>query len=475
MVIPALVPERFRLRTNHIFLLIASYFFYMSWKWQFGMLMMTSTLIDYFAGLELDRHPADRDPEHTRKRKLILLFSMITNLGILSYFKYVDFFIGSFVELVNSMAPGTWTPGEKNSLLLHVILPLGISFFTFQSMSYTIDVYRRVIPAERSFIRFALFVSFFPQLVAGPIVTAKEFLPQMARYPDFDLHRMRSAARWFALGYFKKAVLADNMAPVVDAIFRDPGSFGPSGHWLAAIGFWIQVYNDFSGYSDMAIGTAIFMGYDLPINFHLPYLSTSPGEHWRRWHISLMRWLRDYLYIPLGGNRVSPGRFMWNQFFVMFLAGLWHGANWTFVVWGSIHGVVLILERLFYQIAPEARSLYMRILKGIGGFLITSLITIVFGTIFRAQSIQQAWIVLQGMAGFADPAGVSPSPSLFRPVLEAFLVMVLGHTLGYFIFIKKSWKPKVPLWLELALIPPVILILSQLAAGETEAFIYFVF
>ncbi len=351
-IIPGLIPERHRLRVLHVFLLLASYFFYMSWDWQFGFLIAFSTLVDYFAGLYMDKLDREKDPEDAgaiRLRRLALLASILTNLGVLGYFKYTDFFIGSFVDLINGFAPGTFAPDERKSLLLSLILPLGISFFTFQSMSYTIDVYRRVIPVERNFIRFALYVSFFPQLVAGPIVVAKGFLPQLQKMPVFDLHRLRVAARWFALGYFKKVVLADNVAPAVDAVFGNPLAYETGAHWIGALGFWVQVYGDFSGYSDMAWGTAIFLGFKLPENFRMPYLSRSDTEHWQRWHMSLIMWIRDYLYIPLGGNRAGYLRHKFNVFITMFLAGVWHGANWTFAwhkaIGSFVEGVALAVWR----------------------------------------------------------------------------------------------------------------------------------
>ena len=511
--IPGLIPERYRLRVLHIFLLVASYIFYMSWQWQFGFLIAFSTLVDYFAGLYmggLDRRaPApessDADDESDealrlkarldRLRRLALFVSILTNLGILFYFKYTDFFIGSFVDLVNSVAPGTYGEGERDTLFLKLILPLGISFFTFQSMSYTIDVYRRVIPTEYNFIRFALYVSFFPQLVAGPIVVARDFLPQLQKLPEFNLERMRVAARWFALGYFKKVVLADNMAPIVDAIYKTPEAYDTLGHWIGGLGFWVQVYGDFSGYSDMAWGTAIFMGFHLPENFRIPYLSRSITEHWQRWHISLIKWIRDYLYIPLGGNRTGYLRHKFNVFITMWLAGIWHGANWTFFIWGAIHGSILSLEAAWRELKGKRKAAYVEkhqsepprpgrlraLLTALITFCATSFCTIYFGTLFRAQNIQDGWLIFRRMLGFADPALTSPgipiipiTVSIYRPVVLACLALMAGHLLGHYIFEKKK-EIRMPAWAELALTPVVIMLMVQLGASNVAAFIYFVF
>ncbi len=491
-VIPYLVSEKHRLQIHHIFLLIASYIFYMSWNWEFGLLIAFSTLVDYIAGLQMKKADESSAIKSQVIRKRALWISMIVNLGVLSYFKYTDFFIDSFVDLSNSIVPGAFSDKERHGLLLNLILPLGISFFTFQSMSYTIDVYRRVIAAETSFIRFALFVSFFPQLVAGPVVTAKEFLPQLQSYPGFDIHRMKMAARWFLLGFIKKAVIADNIAPVVDQIYANPSQFGADGSWLGAFGFWVQVYCDFSGYSDMAWGTAMFLGYYLPENFRMPYLSTSPSEHWRRWHISLMRWLRDYLYIPLGGNRVSPARYKVNTLIVMFLAGFWHGANWTFVVWGVINGFLLIIDIIWkkrldtYLFSKFGKSKDggkgphipkpWKVGLSVSGFIYTTIVIVGFAPMFRSSSIMDSWIMIRRMFFLEiipNPAAINPA--IYKPIIAGVITILIGQFLGKFIFDKKRLQIDPPVWLELMFYPVIILILTQVMAINTEAFIYFVF
>lgn len=480
-----LFPEKWRLPGLHVMLLIASYIFYMTWKTEFALLMAISTAIDYFAARWMAHLDSSGEHEDAirHKRTIALTISIFMNLGLLFYFKYVDFFIGSFVDLANSIFPGTFSADQRSSLLLNVILPLGISFFTFQSMSYTIDVYRRIIPAERSFLRFALYVSFFPQLVAGPIVTARDFLPQLDKFPDFNTFRMISAMRWFLLGFIKKAVIADNIAPVVDMIYATPGDYGMMWHWLGALGFWIQIYSDFSGYSDMAFGTALFLGYHLPENFMMPFLSRSITEHWRRWHVSLMRWIRDYLYIPLGGNRVSWWRHKFNAFITMFLAGVWHGASWTFALWGAIHGMLLVIESIPMerikkrQKAGLSKPSHPVVRYGTGtlAFIYYTIINLYFATIFRAQSIGDAWLILRRMIGLDAIPEQTISADFYRPILLGALVVYTGHLAGLFLYERKTIRIRIPVWLELVTYPFLFLLISQLTADSKEAFIYFVF
>jgi alginate O-acetyltransferase complex protein AlgI len=508
-IIPVFVPSALRLKTHHIFLLIVSYYFYMAWEWQFGFLMAFTTVFDYLAGLFMAK--ADeiyKESKDRRLRNAALLFSVIVNLGILGYYKYSDFFISSFIDLINTMAPEYVGFEQRESLLLHLILPLGISFFTFQSMSYTIDVYRRIIPAEKSLIRFALFVAFFPQLVAGPIVTAKDFLPQLKSHPEFDLNKMREAARWFIMGYFKKTVLADNMAPIVDMIYRNPASYDSVSNWIGSAAFMIQIYGDFSGYSDMAWGSAMFIGYKLPVNFHMPYLSVTVSEFWRRWHISLMIWIRDYMYIPLGGNRVSYMRHKFNIFITMFLAGVWHGANWTYAAWGAAYGLLLAIESAVNEfiknkknkskelsqsqiqshiqggtiikekIRKDPSPVYLYLLRPALmaiGFIYTVIISLLLIPFFRAPNIQQSFIVIKQMLiPSVNSSAVLPQDMIFY-VLFAVLTMAAGHTAGHFLFRKKGLQFSFPLWLEIPAISVIILFISQIAATDVEAFIYFVF
>lgn len=309
-------------------LLTASYAFYMAWNWKYAGLIAASTLLDYRLGLWMDRST------RPRSRRALLLVSLVMNLGVLGLFKYFNFFVE-----VSSDAVGQDLSAWRHDFLL----PVGISFYTFQTLSYTIDLYRREIQAERSLLKFAVFVSFFPQLVAGPIVRAADFLPQLRRTPSVDQEQVLSGLWRIFRGLFKKVVIADLLAGLgVDAVFANPQEFSSLELLLGLYGYAFQIYNDFSGYSDIAIGTAALLGFNINENFKRPYLSQNVREFWTRWHISLSSWLRDYLYISLGGNRRRQGV---NMMLTMLLGGLWHGAALNFVLWGAYHGVLLAFAR----------------------------------------------------------------------------------------------------------------------------------
>ena len=314
-------------------LLVASYYFYFCFNQWLALVVATSSVADYLIGRGMDA---------TRRqglRKLLLIGSLVMNIGLLCYFKYVNFFLDSFYDTLGTAPPDRY--------LLDIILPIGISFYTFEAINYTVDVYREKIRAERNLDYFLLFILFFPHLVAGPIVRASDFLPQVARPKHLTWTRFTVGGRQIVLGLFKKMVIADRMALLVDPVFANPGQFETSVVWMAAIAYSIQIYCDFSGYSDIALGTARLLGYRLAINFAMPFAATDIAMLWRRWHISLSTWIRDYIYIPLGGNRGSFVRTSANLLIAMTLCGLWHGANWTFVVWGAMNGVYLIVHRVF--------------------------------------------------------------------------------------------------------------------------------
>jgi len=318
-----------------VVLLIASYVFYGAWNVKYIWLILASTLIDYFVALILDK----TNSKQTVKRKIMLMISLVANLGLLGFFKYQGFFIHNMQSIMPFDLPFAET-----------ILPVGISFYTFQSMSYTIDVYRRKLPVCKNFIDFATYVSFFPQLVAGPIVRASDFLPQLAKPRKFSIENISKFLPIFAIGLFKKTILADNLGIYVDSVFSNLPAHSSLDCVLALISYAFQIYYDFSGYTDMAIGVAALFGYTLTINFNLPYIATSIADFWRRWHISLSTWLRDYLYIPLGGSKMKTGMGVArNLLITMVLGGLWHGAAWNFVVWGAYQGILLTIERFFIK------------------------------------------------------------------------------------------------------------------------------
>lgn len=322
-----------RHRAQNFFLLLASYFFYGFWDWRFLSLLLVSTVVDFVVARGI---AAASGP---RQRRSLLIVSVCTNLGILGFFKYFNFFVDSFREMVGIIG------FQLETGLLEVVLPVGISFYTFQTMSYTIDVYRGTARPERSLLNFALYVAFFPQLVAGPIERATHLLPQIAapRKPRWE---MFSSGAWLILwGLYKKVFVADNLAKIVDPVYADPASASGFLILVATYAFAFQIYADFSGYTDIARGTAKLMGFDIMLNFKLPYFATDPSDFWKRWHISLSQWLRDYLYIPLGGNRLGEWLTCRNLMITMALGGLWHGAAWNFVLWGIYHGFLLVLFR----------------------------------------------------------------------------------------------------------------------------------
>lgn len=319
-----------------LILLLASYYFYASWKPAYTIIIIASTLVDYFCGRAMGRF----EDEDKQKRRPFLYISLLSNLGILLLFKYYNFFNDSAAGIANALNMGYAMPAFE------LLLPMGISFYTFQTMSYSIDVYHGRIKPERHLGVFALFVTFFPQLVAGPIERAGNLLGQLKIEHKFEYERVVAGLRRMGWGFFKKIMIADNLALMVNQVYNNPTEFEGISFILATIFFAFQIYCDFSGYSDIAIGASQVMGIRLMENFRRPYFSKSISEFWTRWHISLSSWFRDYLYIPLGGNRVVKWRWYYNLFITFLVSGLWHGANWTFVVWGALHGFYLVFAIL---------------------------------------------------------------------------------------------------------------------------------
>ena len=320
-----------KLQHQNLLLLVSSYVFYGWWDYRFLGLIVLSTVVDYSVGLRIPKL-------HKRSQKRLLLWiSILFNLGMLGFFKYYNFFVDSWVQMLEGFGytvTSKWT--------LEIVLPVGISFYTFQTMSYTIDIYRNKLKPTKDFISFAAFVAFFPQLVAGPIERATNLLPQMLGARKFEFKRALDGLRLVIWGLFKKVVIADSLAPLVETIFSGQQEFGGGTLWLGAIYFAFQIYGDFSGYSDIAIGTAKLFGFELVSNFKFPYFSRNIGEFWRRWHISLSTWFRDYVYIPLGGSREGAWKSLRNIFIIFIVSGFWHGANWTFIVWGGIHALLYV-------------------------------------------------------------------------------------------------------------------------------------
>lgn len=376
-----LVAKNITLR--NVFILLSSYVFYAWWDWRFLFLIIFSSIIDYAIGQKL--HQA----KSKKGRKGLLLVSLVCNLGMLAYFKYANFFIDSFVSSFNFLG------GSLDSFSLNIILPVGISFYTFQTLSYTIDIYRNKINPTKNWVSFFAFVAFFPQLVAGPIERASHLLPQFSKTYRFSYCALKSGLLLVAFGLFKKMVIADRLAILVNQVYNDPTAYSGQELIIATVFFAFQIYCDFSGYSDIAIGLARTMGFDLMKNFNAPYFSKSITEFWRRWHISLSTWFRDYVYIPLGGSRDGAYKTYLNLFIVFVVSGLWHGAAITFVIWGAIHGIIIVMEKIF----ANNKLIIKRsgILSGPIFMLFTFTIVCVAWIFFRANSFSDSIYIVKNL------------------------------------------------------------------------------
>lgn len=370
-------------KAQNIFILCASYLFYGWWDWRFLVLITFTTLCGFVSGILIS------GSENPVGRKLVSAANIMVNLAILGIFKYYDFFAGSFSRLLGVVGI------DAGYVTLNIVLPVGISFYTFQALSYSIDVYRKRLNATTDIVAFAAYISFFPQLVAGPIERATQLLPQFYVRRRFDYSKAVDGLRQILWGFFKKVAIADSCASVVDRVFNDYTFYDSSNLILAAILFSIQIYCDFSGYSDIAIGTAKLFGIDLMRNFRYPYFSRDIAEFWRRWHISLNTWFRDYVYIPLGGSRCGKAKVFRNILVVFLLSGLWHGANWTFVAWGAYHAVLflpLILMGLNRKnIGEISKGSLSQNISGLVNIIITFMLVTIGWIIFRADNIADAW------------------------------------------------------------------------------------
>ncbi|MCU4174159.1 MBOAT family O-acyltransferase [Carboxylicivirga sp. N1Y90] len=376
-------------KLQNAFIVVASYYFYSCWDWRFLSLIIFSTIVDYSVGLALSRE------KKKLERQLLLWTSITVNLGFLGFFKYYNFFLDNFIESFK------FFDQQISGNTLNIILPVGISFYTFQTLSYTIDVYKRKIEPTRDFIAFSAFVSFFPQLVAGPIERASNLLPQFFTPRRFDYSQAVNGLRQILWGLLKKMVIADNCAEYANLIFNNSAQYSGSTLALGALFFTFQIYGDFSGYSDIAIGTARLFGFNLKQNFAFPYFSRDMAEFWRRWHISLSTWFRDYLYIPLGGSRGTILNQIKNVFIIFIFSGLWHGANWTFIVWGAINALyflpLLLLKRNKVNTNIIAQNSLLPNFKELIGMLLTFSLTVIAWVVFRADSLAHACDYLSGI------------------------------------------------------------------------------
>lgn len=439
-------------------LLLASYIFYGMWNPPLVILLWISTMVDWTAGNKLAVE------ENQRKRKMWLLLSMFVNLGFLSFFKYGDFFLANFTAIVNSVGI------EFHPQKMDIILPMGISFYTFQTMSYTIDMYYKKIKPANTFLDFALYVTFFPQLVAGPIVRAKDLITQFYEPKKATVKQFIWGLFLLTLGLFQKVVLADTLlSGTADAVFGSGKVLNFWDAWSGTLAFSGQIFFDFAGYSTCAIGIALTLGIILPDNFRYPYASLGFSDLWDRWHISLSSWLRDYLYIPLGGNRHGITRMYVALMLTMLLGGLWHGAAWTFIVWGGLHGFYLILEKLQKQYIP------FKITAWNGMFLAFTTFTCVNITwvFFRAREFTTAWEMIKSMLFInADGEKILQQFDILK-VMTVITILFICHWVMRNTSVKEVAE-KTPSWV-LGVAWAIMLIIMSIAQGNSEQFIYFQF
>jgi len=457
------------LKLQNLLIVAASYLFYGWWDWRFLSLILFSTVIDYFIGQRL------RTEEDYAKRKVLLWISILVNLGFLGFFKYYNFFLDNFITAFSFFG----TEIKANSL--NIILPVGISFYTFQTLSYTIDVYKRKLKPTDDFIVFSAFVSFFPQLVAGPIERATHLLPQFYKKRTFDYSKAVDGMRQILWGLFKKIVIADNCAEFANQIFNNSADMNGSTLVLGAIFFTFQIYGDFSGYSDIAIGTSRLFGFDLKQNFNFPYFSRDIAEFWRRWHISLSTWFRDYLYIPLGGSRGGTWMKVRNTFIIFIVSGFWHGANWTFIVWGALNAIyflpLLLTNNNRNNLETVAQGKYFPNIKELSSMLLTFGLTVFAWIFFRAETIRHAKNYISEILSsslFEIPKFAGIRKALALVVILGLFVLVewLGREGQHAISdIGKKWNKPIR-WVFYSLI---IFAIGMFMPSVESPFIYFQF
>jgi alginate O-acetyltransferase complex protein AlgI len=460
------------LHPRKLWLLVASYVFYAFWDPRFPILLVVSTLVNFWAGAAMHR---SRAPGH---RKRLLWVSLVANLGLLGFFKYYHFFVDSVGFVLSRWGSGASPAGVSP---LDILLPIGISFYTFTNISYSVDIYRGKQDPAESLGDFGLFVAFFPKLVAGPIVRATDFLPQLKKAVRVTPANVWAGSQIFIVGLYKKLMVADAVAPFVNTVYASPEYFSSSTVWLAVMAYALQVYCDFSGYSDMAIGCARILGFHFDRNFYMPYLSSNIQEFWRRWHISLSDWLRDYLYIPLGGNRKGRFRTYLNVMITMLLGGLWHGASWNFVIWGGAHGLALAIHRWWSGLPAirerAARSKAKRATSsGIVSRILSTAVTFAFVTLiwvlFRAQDMGTMATIYSKLL-FINPIGATWT---YHAVFTAMGWVILGHIVGNLrqaqelVFFRTPYS-----YLAAFAVMLTLLIIYVFAPTNVSPFIYFQF
>jgi alginate O-acetyltransferase complex protein AlgI len=456
------------LKLQNFLIVVASYFFYGWWDWRFLSLIIFSTTVDYLVGLKLSTE------KRKERRKLLLWTSIFVNIGFLGFFKYYNFFLDNFITAFSFF--GTEIKGNS----LNIILPVGISFYTFQTLSYTIDVYKRKLEPTKDLIAFAAFVSFFPQLVAGPIERATNLLPQFYVKRVFEYNKAVDGLRQILWGLFKKIVIADNCAEYANQIFNNSEDYSGSTLVLGALFFTFQIYGDFSGYSDIAIGTSRLFGFNIMRNFAFPYFSRDIAEFWRRWHISLSTWFRDYLYIPLGGSRGGTWMKVRNTFAIFIVSGFWHGANWTFIVWGALNAIyflpLLLRNKNRQNLDTVAQGGSLPSIKEFFNIATTFGLTVLAWIFFRAENLEHAWTYLSTI--FSKSILTIPHFSARKYALIIILITFLFSIVEWFgkddqYAIAKlglNWN-KFVRWIFYCLLAVITLLFS----GQKHDFIYFQF
>ncbi|MBO9585981.1 MAG: MBOAT family protein [Flavobacterium sp.] len=447
--------------TQNALLIVASYYFYSCWDWRFLFLLVFSTFLDYFTGIQIEKSNSDK------RRKFWFWLSILVNLGFLGIFKYYNFFASSFAEMLSSF-------GFKVSpMLLNVILPVGISFYTFHGLSYVIDIYNKRIKAEYNFVDYSLFVSYFPLLVAGPIERATHLLPQVKVKREFNFEKAKEGLSQIVWGIFKKVVIADNCAVFANKIFDNYAAMDSFSLILGSVYFAFQIYGDFSGYSDIALGVSKLFGIDLLRNFNYPYFSRDIAEFWRRWHISLSSWFRDYLYIPLGGSKGSKLKQVRNVFVIFLVSGFWHGANWTYIAWGFINALyflpLLLLKINRNNLEETALSWNSSSFKVLASMLFTFALTCFAWIFFRSENIQMALDYIKRIVSFTF------NISDLKNQVSYIIVIVLSY------LILLEWmnrKEECPLFNQFSRVKIIITVLLILLFGQFDIqskFIYFQF
>lgn len=452
------------LKLQNVLIVVSSYVFYGWWDWKFLSLILFSTLVDYFVGVALSNQ------ENQTKRKILLWSSIIVNLGFLGFFKYYNFFLDNFITAF------TFFGSDIKANSLNIILPVGISFYTFQTLSYSIDVYKRRLEPTKDIIAFAAFVTFFPQLVAGPIERATHLLPQFYTKRKFEYNKAVNGMRQILWGLFKKIVIADNCAEYANQIFNNSDQMNGSTLALGALFFTFQIYGDFSGYSDIAIGTSRLFGFDLMRNFNFPYFSRDIAEFWRRWHISLSTWFRDYLYIPLGGSRGGTWMKVRNTFIIFIVSGFWHGANWTFIVWGLLNALYIMPSIIFNtnrnNIEIVAKGKNLPSIKEFALILLTFSLTVFAWIFFRADNIGHAYSYISGIFSSSFFSMPTVFPKTILLLVSLFVAVEWVGREGQFAIadLGLTWKKPLRLAMYYAIIISIFWF-----GGNEQQFIYFQF